>query len=115
MERGAAQCGRSVELGQRSGLLLQRRRPAARNDARRSGQLFDEFIKGGFWKFCDSVQFLERVFQKTGTHQQSQLVAMLKTLQPLASLSPQWQGGCVAAAPRETDTLNSAAACHKKA
>ncbi|WP_027168427.1 hypothetical protein [Mesorhizobium sp. WSM3224] len=27
--------------------------------------------------------YLERVFQKTGTHQQSQLVAMLKTLQPL--------------------------------
>ena len=33
--------------------------------------------------------YLERVFQKTGTHQQSQLVAMLKTLQPLASLPPQ--------------------------
>ncbi|UCI25935.1 MULTISPECIES: hypothetical protein [unclassified Mesorhizobium] len=28
--------------------------------------------------------YLERVFQKTGTHQQSQLLAMLKTLQPLA-------------------------------
>ncbi|RWB70474.1 MAG: helix-turn-helix transcriptional regulator [Mesorhizobium sp.] len=27
--------------------------------------------------------YLERVFQKTGTHQQSQLVAMLKTMQPL--------------------------------
>ncbi|CDX36374.1 Regulatory protein LuxR [Mesorhizobium plurifarium] len=33
--------------------------------------------------------YLERVFQKTGTHRQSQLVAMLKTLQPLASLPPQ--------------------------
>jgi DNA-binding CsgD family transcriptional regulator len=29
--------------------------------------------------------YLERVFQKTGTHQQSQLVAMLKTVQPLVS------------------------------
>ncbi|TPI42868.1 hypothetical protein FJW07_02725 [Mesorhizobium sp. B3-1-9] len=29
--------------------------------------------------------YLERVFQKTGTHQQSQLLAMLKTLQPLAT------------------------------
>ncbi|MBW8909952.1 MAG: helix-turn-helix transcriptional regulator [Mesorhizobium sp.] len=33
--------------------------------------------------------YLERVFQKTGTHQQSQLVAMLKTMQPLVAPSVQ--------------------------
>lgn len=31
--------------------------------------------------------YLERIFNKTGTHQQSQVVAMIKTVQPLATLS----------------------------
>ncbi len=32
--------------------------------------------------------YLERIFRKTGTRQQSQLVAMLKTVQPLVSPPP---------------------------
>lgn len=44
-----------------------------------SGQSLREAAEGGGIKFSTSRSYLERVFAKTGTHQQSQLVALLQS------------------------------------
>jgi DNA-binding CsgD family transcriptional regulator len=43
-------------------------------------------------KFSTARSYLENIFRKTGTHQQSQLVALLKSTQPLVPPSSSTDG-----------------------